>query len=74
MSRVDLLAAARKESYLIEVFDWIASKVGEKPIAIATSVDVPRLQEIQAVLSKPVFFETALNRLREANEKQGYLA
>ena len=50
--RIDLLAAGQNTDYLSGVFAWLESHIGKTPIAIATSVDVPRLKEIQATLGR----------------------
>ena len=50
--RIDLLEASQNKDYLADVFAWMGSNLGREPIAIATSVDVPRLEEIQAILGR----------------------
>lgn len=50
--RINLLAASQDTTYSEQVFSWIDSHIGTSPIAIATSVDVPRLEEIQAELGR----------------------
>ena len=50
--RIDLLEASENHNYIKEVFSWMKLHNALEPVAVATSVDVNRLEEIHAVLGR----------------------
>ncbi len=51
--RIDLLKASQDpEVYLSQLLSWMRSHIGKTPFAVASSVDVSRLEAIQAALGR----------------------